>query len=393
MRVDLLTKEYPPAIYGGAGVHVAELTKALRKKIDVQVRCFGEDRHEPNTTAYPDVLPSTANGASQAMAVGLSMLEDMAGADILHSHTWYANSAGMLGATLHDIPHVLTAHSLEPLRPWKAEQLGGGYRLSSWIEEEAYRQAAGVIAVSSQMRLDILRAYPFMDPDRVHVVRNGIDTTQWVPTRDDEVLKRYGVDPNRPAVIFVGRITRQKGLSYFLDAVALLDPQVQVVFCAGAPDTAQIKAEVEQKIARLQEARDGIVWIEQMLPRHELMALLTFARVFVCPSVYEPLGIVNLEAMACGTAVVATHTGGIPEVVSEGVTGRLVPVEQLTDGTGTPLHPDQFARDFATVLSEVVADEELCEEYGARGRARAIGEFSWDSIADQTLDVYRAVSS
>lgn len=388
MRVDLVTKEYPPTIYGGAGVHVAELTKALRKSVDVEVRCFGEPRSEAHTTGYPQVLPDGTNGATEAMAVNLSMLGDIAGTDIVHSHTWYANHAGQLAAMLHGIPHVLTAHSLEPLRPWKAEQLAGGYQLSSWIEREAYRNADGVIAVSAGMRADILRAYDFVEPDRVHVIHNGIDTLAWQPTQDTDVLARFGVDPSRPTLIFVGRITRQKGLPYFLRSVALLDPDVQVVLCAGAPDTPEILTEVRGLVASLREQRDGVIWIEDMLPRHELMTLLTAADVFVCPSIYEPLGIVNLEAMACGTAVVATATGGIPEVVVPGATGSLVPIEQLSDGSGTPLRPEEFVHTFAEELSRVLADRQLCARLGAAGRERAIEHFSWDSLAEKTIEVY-----
>lgn len=391
MRLDLLTKEYPPAIYGGAGVHVAELTKALRRSVDVEVRCFGEPRSDPQATGYPDVLPAGGNGAVQTLAVDLSMLADIDGTDIVHSHTWYANHAGQLAAILYDVPHVLTAHSLEPLRPWKAEQLGGGYRLSSWIEREAYRAADGVIAVSAGMREDILRAYDFVDPERVHVIHNGIDTAEWQPTDDAEVLARFGVDPNRPTVIFVGRITRQKGLPYFLKAVALLPAEVQVILCAGAPDTPEILDEVRGLVNSLRESRDGIVWIEEMLPRHELMALLSASDVFACPSIYEPLGIVNLEAMACGTAVVATATGGIPEVVVPGATGQLVPIAQVSDGTGTPLDPETFVHDFAETLTDAVSDRELTRVWGSAGRERAIQHFSWESIAAKTIGVYESL--
>lgn len=386
-----MTKEYPPNIYGGAGVHVTELTRALRQLIDVEVRCFGESRDEQHTTGYGDVLPSSANGASQAMAVNLLMLDDIAGTDLVHSHTWYANHAGQLAAMLYDVPHVLTAHSLEPFRPWKAEQLGGGYRLSSWIEREAYRTADAIVAVSAGMRNDILTAYDFVDPDDVHVIHNGIDTELWRPTEDSEVGAHYGIDPSRPTAIFVGRITRQKGLSYFLRAVALLPADVQVVLCAGAPDTDEIMDEVRGLVEGLRARRDGIFWIEEMLPRHELMSLLSAADVFVCPSVYEPLGIVNLEAMACGTAVVATATGGIPEVVVPGVTGELVLIEQAHDGTGTPLDAEKFIHDFAETLTRVIADPEAADVMGQAGRRRAKQHFSWRTIAEKTIDTYTRV--
>ncbi|MEG2777868.1 MAG: glycogen synthase, partial [Aurantimicrobium sp.] len=305
MRIDLLTKEYPPEIYGGAGVHVAELVKALRVTEEVQVRCFGAPRNEKDVTSYtvPTELTS-ANAALQTIGVDLLMANDAAGADLVHSHTWYANEAGRVAQLLHGIPHVITAHSLEPLRPWKAEQLGGGYRVSSEIEKSAYESANAVIAVSAGMRLDILRSYPNIDPNKVHVVHNGIDVDAWAPTSNPELLERWGIDATRPSVVFVGRITRQKGLPYLLEAAERLPGDVQLILCAGAPDTPEIKAEVESKVAALQSQRDGVVWITDHLPRHELAAILSSATTFVCPSIYEPLGIVNLEAMACGIPVV-----------------------------------------------------------------------------------------
>ncbi|WP_370893064.1 glycogen synthase [Janibacter sp. GXQ6167] len=394
MRVDILTKEYPPAIYGGAGVHVAELTKALRARgdLEVMVRCFGEPRGEEGTTGYPDLTElKGANAALQTMGVDLAMAADTAGADLVHSHTWYANLAGHTASLLQGIPHVISAHSLEPLRPWKAEQLGGGYRLSSWIEKTSYEAAAAVIAVSHGMRADILRSYPSIDPDRVQVVHNGIDSELWRPQRNDEIVRSHGVDPERPAVIFVGRITRQKGLPYLLRAARELPPEVQLVFCAGAPDTPEILAEVEGLIADLRATRDGVVWIADMLPREQVIALLTASTVFVCPSIYEPLGIVNLEAMACELPVVATATGGIPEVVADGQTGWLVPIEQVQDGTGTPTDPDRFVADLAAALNTSLADLTRAREFGIAGRARAIDEFSWTSIGESTLEVYRSV--
>lgn len=392
MRVDLVTKEYPPEIYGGAGVHVAELVKSLRSDIDVTVRCFGAPRDEPDTVAYgtPEELRG-ANGALTTLGTDLLIAQDVAGADLVHSHTWYANGAGHLASMLHGIPHVVTAHSLEPLRPWKAEQLGGGYRVSSWIERSAYEGAAAVVAVSEGMRRDILRSYPSLDPARVQVIYNGIDLTDWQPRVDDELLRSLGIDPARPSVVFVGRITRQKGLPYLLRAARLLPPDVQLILCAGAPDTPEILAEVRGLVEELQQERTGVVWIERLLPRHELCTVLTAATTFVCPSIYEPLGIVNLEAMACGAAVVGTGTGGIPEVVQDGVTGRIVPLDQASDGTGTPLDPERFVADLAATLTEVVQDPAQARAYGAAGRRRAESDFSWSRIATQTAELYRSL--
>ncbi|GAB2836553.1 glycogen synthase [Microbacterium insulae] len=393
MRVDIVTKEYPPEIYGGAGVHVTELVKALRASVDVRVRAFGAERDEPGTTAYgvPAELAS-ANAAVQTLGTDLEIVTDVAGADVVHSHTWYANFAGHLASLLHGIPHIVTAHSLEPLRPWKAEQLGGGYSVSSWIEKTAYEGAAAIVAVSEGMRQDILRSYPSLDPASVRVIYNGIDVESWHPVDDPGLLAELGVDASRPSVVFVGRITRQKGLPYFLRAAERLPADVQVVLCAGAPDTPQIMAEVEDLVRGLQETRDGVVWIDRMLSHHELCTVLTAATTFVCPSVYEPLGIVNLEAMACGAAVVGTGTGGIPEVVVDGVTGRIVPIEQVQDGTGTPTDPDRFVSDLAAVLTEVVSDPERARAYGRAGRERATKDFSWQSIADQTAALYAEVA-
>ncbi|WP_169582630.1 MULTISPECIES: glycogen synthase [Microbacterium] len=394
MRVDIVTKEYPPEIYGGAGVHVTELVKALRTSIHVRVRAFGADRDEEGTASYgvPAEL-AAANAAVQTLGTDLEIVPDVAGADVVHSHTWYANFAGHLASLLHGIPHIVTAHSLEPLRPWKAEQLGGGYAVSSWIEKTAYEGAAAIVAVSEGMRQDILRSYPALDPQKVRVVYNGIDVEAWHPVEDPALLAELGVDASRPSVVFVGRITRQKGLPYFLRAAEQLPPEVQVILCAGAPDTPQIMAEVEDLVRGLQETRDGVVWIDRMLSRHELCTILTAATTFVCPSVYEPLGIVNLEAMACGAAVVGTATGGIPEVVVDGVTGRLVPIDQVQDGTGTPIDPDRFVADLARVLTEVVSDPDRARAYGTAGRERATNDFSWRSIADQTAALYAEVAA
>ncbi|RUQ07768.1 MULTISPECIES: glycogen synthase [unclassified Microbacterium] len=394
MRVEMITKEYPPEIYGGAGVHVAELVSALRRDIDVTVRAFGAPRDEEGTFAYraPESL-SAANPALQTLGTDLEIVSAIAGADVVHSHTWYANFAGHLASQLHGIPHVLTAHSLEPLRPWKAEQLGGGYAVSSGIEKLAYENAAAVIAVSAGMRADILRSYPQVDPARVRVIHNGIDVERWRPVQDPAFLSSIGMDPDRPSVVFVGRITRQKGLPYLLQAARLLPPEVQLILCAGAPDTPEIMAEVQEGVRLLQQTREGVVWIERMLPRDELSAILAAATTFVCPSVYEPLGIVNLEAMACGAAVVGTATGGIPEVVDDGVTGRLVPIEQVQDGTGTPTDPDRFVADLAAVLTEVATNPARAREYGEAGRERARTQFSWGAIADETRALYAELSA
>src|SRR3954454_10711432 len=390
VRIDLLTREYPPDVYGGAGVHVENLAAVLRSRVDVRVRAFGGPRDEEGVTGDPD-LPelADANAALRTLGVDLTMAADCAGADVVHSHTWYANMAGHLGGLLHGVPHVVTAHSLEPLRPWKAEQLGGGYALSSWAERTAYLGAAGVIAVSAGMRADILRSYPEVDPEKVHVVHNGIDLSGWKRDENPETVRALGIDPDRPSVVFVGRITRQKGLPYLLRAAERLPAEVQLVLCAGAPDTPEIMAEVQGLVSRLNEQRSGVVWIERMLPRDELCAVLSAATTFVCPSVYEPLGIVNLEAMACEAAVVGTATGGIPEVVDDGVTGRLVPIDQVSDGTGTPRDPDAFVADLAEVLTEVVSDPARAREMGRAGRLRAEEHFAWEAIAQRTMDVYR----
>ncbi len=389
MRVDLLTKEYPPEIYGGAGVHVTELVSALRQSIDVTVRCFGNPRAEADVQAYsvPKEL-QTSNAALATIGVDLQMAEDVSGADVVHSHTWYTNEAGRLAQLLHGIPHVVTAHSLEPLRPWKAEQLGGGYRLSSAIEQAAYETADAVIAVSEGMRQDILRCYPRISPAKVHTIHNGIDCEAWQPTANNGVFERYGIDAERPSVVFVGRITRQKGLPYLLEAVAQLPPAVQIILCAGAADTPEILAEVEAKVDQLRAHRTGVIWISEHLPRHELSAVLTQGTVFVCPSIYEPLGIVNLEAMACGIPVVGTATGGIPEVIDNGVTGWLVPIEQVDDGTGTPLDPTQFVHDLAEALITAVSDPERARTMGIAARQRAKDHFDWARIAQQTRAVY-----
>ena len=390
MRIDLVTKEYPPFIYGGAGVHVAELVKVLRQHIDVKVRCFGDERNETDTFAYSHSGNfDSANGALQTMSTDLNMVADIAGADLVHSHTWYANFAGQVASSLHGIPHLITAHSLEPLRPWKEQQLGGGYRLSSSIERTAYEQAAGIIAVSDGMRKDILRAYPQIDPAKVQVVHNGIDLNAFQAANNPDLVRANGVDPDQRSVVFVGRITMQKGLPYLLKAAKELPADVQLVLCAGAPDTPQILEEVTELVAELRKTRDNVIWVEKHLSRVELIAMLSAATVFACPSIYEPLGIVNLEAMACGTPVVATATGGIPEVVAHNETGLLVPIEQLMDGSGKPLDESKFVADFASALNQMLESPEL-ENFGSAGRKRVEEHFSWDSIAAETIRVYKS---
>jgi starch synthase len=389
MRIDLITKEYPPFIYGGAGVHVAELVRVLRKHIDVKVRCFGDVRDETDTFSYRHSAEfDQVNGALQTMATDLSMVNDIAGSDLVHSHTWYANFAGQIAGTLHGIPHLITAHSLEPLRPWKEEQLGGGYRLSSWVERTAYEAATGIIAVSDGMRKDILRAYPQIDPAKVSVVHNGIDLDAFQAANNADLVRANGVDPDKRSVVFVGRITQQKGLPYLLKAARELPSDVQLVLCAGAPDTPQILQEVTDLVEELRKVRDNVIWVEKHLSRAELIAILSAATVFACPSIYEPLGIVNLEAMACSIPVVATATGGIPEVVAHNETGLLVEIEQLQDGSGKPLDEKKFVADFASALNQMLANPQIAE-FGKAGRKRVEDHFSWESIAEQTLSVYR----
>lgn len=391
MRIDVLTREYPPNVYGGAGVHVENLVAALRTRTDTRVRAFGEPRPDPGVHGYPEPgTLATADPVLRTFGVDLAMAAGCAGADVVHSHTWYTNLGGHLAHLLHDIPHVLTAHSLETMRPWKAEQLGGGYALTRWAEHTAFSDAAAMIAVSHGMRQDILRSYPMVDPDQVHVVHNGIDTDQWYPD-PGEVPRSLGMDPDRPGVVFVGRITRQKGLAYLLRAARILPPEVQVVLCAGAPDTPQIAGEVQALVAELQAEREGVIWVERMMPRDDLRQVLSASTVFACPSLYEPLGIVNLEAMACGLPVVGTATGGITDIVDDGVTGRLVPIDQAQDGTGTPRDPQAFVSDLAAALTDVVTDPERARSWGTAGRTRVQRDFTWDRIAEQTLAVYHSV--
>ena len=391
MRVALLTREYPPEVYGGAGVHVEYLARSLRPLIDVTVQCFGADRDEPGVVAHqsPTTLAG-ANAALQTMGVDLAMAaavgpgDGRRGADLVHSHTWYANLAGHVASLLHGVPHVVTVHSLEPLRPWKAEQLGGGYALSSWCERVAIESAARVVAVSAGMRDDVLAAYPVVDPERVRVIHNGIDPADYTPAQRPHdaatlaLLDRLGVDPSRPAVLFVGRITRQKGVPVLLRAAASLPPDVQLVLLAGAADTPELAAEVVALVGGLRAVRTGVVWVQEMLPRPDVARVLGASSVFVCPSVYEPLGIVNLEAMACGIPVVASAVGGIPEVVDDGMTGLLVP-------------PDDPAA-LAEALGRVLADPAAARAMGTAGRRRAVEYFSWSAVAEQTAALYRELA-
>jgi starch synthase len=387
MRVAMMTREYPPEVYGGAGVHVTELVAQLRHLCEVDVHCMGAPR--PGAiVAQPDPALKGANAALSTLSADLNMVNAASAATVVHSHTWYTGLAGHLTALLYGIPHVLTAHSLEPMRPWKAEQLGGGYRVSSWVEKTAVEAADAVIAVSSGMRDDVLKTYPALDPNRVHVVRNGIDTDVWYPVepeRGDSVLEELGVDLSRPIVAFVGRITRQKGVAHLVAAAHYFAPEIQLVLCAGAPDTPEIAAEVTSAVQELARARTGVFWVREMLPIGKIREILSAATVFVCPSVYEPLGIVNLEAMACATAVVASDVGGIPEVIADHQTGLLVHYD--------PNDPAFFERRLAEAVNSLVAEPEKARQYGQAGRQRCIQEFSWSHIAEQTLEIYRKVSS
>jgi alpha-maltose-1-phosphate synthase len=383
MRVGLLTREYPPDVYGGAGVHVDFLARHLRRLVDLDVYCMGDDR--PGATAFAERDPRfpTANSALQILSTDLAMAAACQGSDLVHSHTWYANMAGHVSALLYGIPHVVSAHSLEPQRPWKAEQLGGGYRLSSWAERTAYEAAAAVIAVSEGMARDITGAYPAVDPGRVHVIYNGIDAEFYRYDPDTSVVEALGMDLSRPYVTFVGRITRQKGVPHLLRAGLAFDPAVQILLLAGAADTPELKAETDAAIEALQASRDGVVVVSEMLPRESVRQVLSHALAFLCPSVYEPLGIVNLEAMACETAVVASAVGGIPEVVVDKETGLLVQYD-ADDPAG-------FERDLAARVNDLVGDPELARRMGRAGRERAIMRFDWSQIAAQTADLYRSL--
>jgi len=397
-RIALLTREFPPEVYGGAGVHVTELARALAPHVDLEVHAFGADRDDPLVAQSYQPWAELAGDAPElaalrTMSVDLRMTAALGHVGLVHSHTWYANLAGHLAQLTYGIPHVVTSHSLEPLRPWKREQLGGGYALSSFCERSAIEGADAVIAVSAGMRDDVLAAYPAVDPARIHVIHNGVDPDAWAPNPATEALLRHGIDPDRPSVAFVGRITRQKGVLHLLAAAQHLPPRAQLVLCAGAPDTPALADEVRARVAELTASGVDVVWIEEHLPREELTQILTHAQVFVCPSVYEPFGIVNLEAMACGTAVVASAVGGIPEVVVDGVTGTLVAYEAREDGTGEPVDPATFARALAQAITSLLEDPARAHAMGVAGRERVVAALSWRAIAERTVALYATLTS
>ena len=394
----LFTNEYPPNVYGGAGVHVEYLSRALAKRIAVEVRCFGEQRIDtPNLVVrgYPAWSEARLHtdprfgGALDAFHRSLTMAKDTIDADVVHCHTWYTDMGGLLASKLWGVPYVLSIHSLEPLRPWKVEQLGNAYHLSSWMERTAIEQADAIVAVSGQTREDVLRLFE-VEPARVHVIHNGIDLAEYRPTGATDALQRHGIDPARPYLLFVGRITRQKGIIHLVDAIPQIDPDLQIVLAAGAPDTPEIGEEMAARIDEVSARRAGVIWIREMLPRAEMIQLYEHAAVFCCPSVYEPFGIINLEAMACETAVVASRVGGIPEVVVPGETGLLVDLT-LRPGTFEPVDPAVFSSGLAAAINRLAADPALRARMGARGRQRALDHFSWDAIAETTLNLYRTL--
>jgi starch synthase len=401
MRVGLMTREYPPQVYGGAGVHVEYLSRELAKLIEVEVHCWGTQRadegnlhvrgQEPPAEVTAGLDPAAKfKTAVDALALNLSQMKELAAIDVVHTHTWYASMAGFLAKKLYGIPFVLTTHSLEPLRAWKAEQLGSGYAMSSWMERTAILDADAIIAVSNGTKADVLRAYPEVDAAKVRVIYNGIDLKEYRKTRAIGALVKYGVDASLPYVFFVGRITRQKGVMHLVDAAKYLPPGTQVVLCAGAPDTPEIAAEMRAGVDAAKAAGANIRWIEQMVTKAEAIELYSNCRVFCCPSVYEPFGIINLEAMACGAPVVASAVGGILEVVVDGDTGRLVPFD-ADPVTGFPLDGDEFSRALAARLTELLADPALCEKFGAAGRKRVEKMFAWEAIAKQTVELYRGL--
>jgi starch synthase len=394
-RVAVLTREYPPEIYGGAGVHVEYLSRELAKLVDVGVYCFGRPRPDPLVAgAYEpwDALAKDGKGAAlRALSVDLRMTADVEGADLVHSHTWYANFAGYLAQVLYGLPHVVTSHSLEPLRPWKEEQLGAGYRLSLWVERIAIEHADAVIAVSRAMAGDVLRVYPSVNPANVKVVHNGIDAAEFFPDPRTAGPEQRGIDLSVPYVLFVGRITRQKGITYLLEAARSFDPGAQVVFCVAAPDTPEIEREVRAQVEELAARRKGVFWVEEMLPRPQLVQLMSHAAVFVCPSIYEPFGLINVEAMSCGVPVVASAVGGVPEIVVDGGTGFLVPYQSSGDAFGTPARPDEFVGAIAERVNRLLAAPDMAKAMGAAGRQRALAEFTWSAVATKTMEVYEEV--
>jgi alpha-maltose-1-phosphate synthase len=399
LRVGLFTREYPPQVYGGAGVHVDYLSRELAKQIEVEVHCWGPQHsdqgnlHVRGSEPWAEITNGTEGkfkGALEAFSLNLTQIKALEGIDVVHTHTWYVSMAGYLAKKLYGAPFVLTTHSLEPLRAWKAEQLGSGYAMSSWMERTAILDADAIIAVSKGTKEDILRAYPGVDPNRVHVIYNGIDLAEYQKTDDTTALREYGVDLARPYVLFVGRITRQKGVTHLVDAIRYMPPETQVVLCAGAPDTPEIAAELRDKVASARQNHPHIVWIEKMVTRQQTIQLYSHARVFCCPSVYEPFGIINLEAMACRAPVVASATGGIKEVVVEGETGYLVSFDQ-DPLTSFPRNPERFARDLADRITQLFNDPQKCREFGDAGRRRVEETFSWTAIAHQTIDLYKTL--
>ena len=397
MRVGLFTREYPPYVYGGAGVHVDYLSRELAREIDVEVHCWGPQRSDSGrlqvcgSEPWIEISDGTEGkfkGALEALSLNLTQIKALESIDVVHTHTWYVSMAGYLAKKLYGMPFVLTTHSLEPLRAWKAEQLGSGYAMSSWMERTAILDADAVVAVSAGTKADILRAYPEVSPDRIHVIYNGIDLAEYQKTEETRALTDYGVDRAIPYVLFVGRITRQKGVTHLVDAIAHMPAETQIVLCAGAPDTPEIATELREKVEQARRNHPRIVWIEKMVTKQETIQLYSHARVFCCPSVYEPFGIINLEAMACRAPVVASRTGGIQEVVVEGETGYMVPFDQ-DPVTSFPRHPEKFARDLAARINQLMNDPDTCRRFGDAGRRRVEENFSWTSIARQTIDLYR----
>ena len=398
MRALILTNEFPPEIYGGAGVHVDELSRHLRPLIGLDIRTFGtrvEDVDGWRVRGYPPA--HDLGGAEErlrpvlaALSRDVSMVADPVSADVVHAHTWYTHLAGLLVRHAYGIPLVLTVHSLEPLRPWKREQLGGGYDVSSWVERTALESADAVVAVSRETRDDVLRLFD-VPPERVHVIHNGIDADFYRPNASTDALERHGVDPSVPYVLFVGRITRQKGIIHLVRAIRHLDPGIGVVLCAGQPDTPEIAAEMEAGVAAARADRPNVVWIGEMVSREEVRQLYSHAAVFCCPSVYEPFGIINLEAAACETPVVASAVGGIPEVVVDGETGLLVPVDLHPDDPMVPIDPYRFELNLAGAINALMADAATREVMGRAARRRAVERFSWASIAGTTVDLYRSL--